>query len=137
MSIRVKELATLVRLILAVALFCSSLYYSMPIAEASLQADDAAVASVEHDHSASAERVLSISKSFSSEADLKECAPDGKSHNVHGNSSSDCCAAVCFDLTILASAGHDEVSLLPVFSADFPQSVLAVGPYRLLRPPRA
>lgn len=137
MGFSMKRLTAFMRVVLTVAFICSSLSYSMPIAEASFDARDAAIASLEHDHSASSELDSSITKSSASDPDDEECVPDGKSHNGHGKSSSDCCATICFDLTILSSHGRREAKLPPVLSAELPQSVLAVGPYRFLRPPRA
>ena len=137
MGLSAKKLMTFMRVVLTVAFICSSLSFSMPIAEASSDANGVAVASLKHDLSASGERDSSITKSSASDSEDEECIPDGKSHNGHGKSSSDCCAAICFDLTILSSEGYREAKLPPVLSAEFPQSVLAVGPYRFLRPPRA
>ena len=137
MEFKARKLMTWMRLVLTVAFICSSLSYSMPIAEASVDTNGAAVASLEHDHSAISEQVSSNSEPSFSEADEEECIPDGKPHNGHGKSSSDCCAAICFDLTILSSEEYREAMLPPTLSAELPQSVLAVGPYRFLRPPRA
>ncbi len=138
------KLTVLVRLVFAIAFFCSSFSASIPMAEASSHAESASVAVVEHDHSSGFERVSSSSKSSVSEVDAsvsevdaKECPPDGKSHNGHGTSSSDCCAAACFDLTILSAVGYREAVLSPTLSDELRHSVLAVGPYRFLRPPRA
>ena len=136
MGFSAKKLTAFMRVVLTIAFICSSLSYSMPIAEASVGAKDAAIASLEHDHSASSELNSSIAKSPASDSDDEECVPNGKSHNGHGKSS-DCCATICFDLTILSSHGRREAKLPPVLSAELPQSVLAVGPYRFLRPPRA
>ncbi len=137
MGFSAKKLTAFMRVVLTIAFICSSLSYSMPIAEASFDAKIGAIASLEHDHSASSELDSSITKSSASDSDDEECVPDGKSHNGHGKSSSDCCATICFDLTILSSHGHREAKLPPVLSAEFLKSVLAVGPYRFLRPPRA
>ncbi len=137
MEFGAKRSMAFMRLVLAIAFIFSSLSYSMPIAEASGDTNGAAVASLEHDHSAISERVSSIAGSPSSEADDNECIPDGKSHSGHDNSSSDCCAAVCFDLTMLSSEGYRETKSPPALSVELLQSVIAVGPYRFLRPPRA
>ena len=137
MEFKARKLMTWMRLVLTVAFICSSLSYSMPIAEASVDTNGAAVASLEHDHSAISEQVSSNSEPSSSDADSKECIADGKSHSGHGKSTSDCCATICFDLTILSSEGHREPKMSPTLLTEFPQSVLAVGPYRFLRPPRA
>ena len=136
MGFSAKKLTAFMRVVLTIAFICSSLSYSMPIAEASVGAKDAAIASLDHDHSASSELDSSTTKSSASDSDDEECVPDGKSHNGHGKSS-DCCATICFDLTISSSHGRREAKLPPVLSAELPQSVLAVGPYRFLRPPRA
>lgn len=137
MGFSAKRLTAFMRVLLTVAFVCSSLSYSMPIAKASFYAKDAVIASLEHDHSASSELDSSISKSSASDSDDEECVPDGRTHNGHGKSTSDCCASVCFDLTILSSHGRSEVKLPPTLTAMFSKSVLAVGPYRFLRPPRA
>ena len=137
MGFSAEKLTAFLRVVLTVAFICSSLSYSMPIAEASFDAKDAAIASLEHDHSASGGLDSSITKPSALDSDDDECIPDGKSHNGHGKSPSDCCATVCFDLTILSSHGRSETKLSPILSAELPQSVLAVGPYRFLRPPRA
>ena len=137
MGFSAEKLTAFLRVVLTVAFICSSLSYSMPIAEASFDAKDAAIASLEHDHSASGGLDSSITKPSALDSDDDECIPDGKSHNGHGKSPSDCCATVCFDLTILSSHGRREAMLPPILSAELPQSVLAVGPYRFLRPPRA
>ena len=131
-----KRLTAFMRVVLTFAFICSSLSYSMPIAEASFDAKIAAIAALEHDHSASSGLGSSITKPSALDSDDEECVPDGKTHNGHGKSS-DCCATICFDLTILSSHGRREAKLPPVLSAELPQSVLAVGPYRFLRPPRA
>ena len=136
MGLSAKRLTALMRVVLTVAFIFSPLSYSMPIAVASFDANGAVVASLEHDHSESGELDSSTTKSSASDSDDEECVPDGKSHNGHGKSSSDCCATICFDLTILSSHGRREAMLPPVLSAELPQSVLAVGPYRFLRPPR-
>ena len=137
MGLSAKRLTALMRVVLTVAFIFSPLSYSMPIAVASFDANGAVVASLEHDHSESGELDSSTTKSSASDSDDEECVPDGKSHNGHGKSSSDCCATICFDLTILSSHGRREAMLPPILSAELPQSVLAVGPYRFLRPPRA
>ena len=137
MGFSAEKLTAFLRVVLTVAFICSSLSYSMPIAEASIDVKIAAIASLEHDHCASSELDSSITKPSALDSDDEECVPDGKSHNGHGKSPSDCCATICFDLTILSSQGRREAKLPPVHSAEFPQSVLAVGPYRFLRPPRA
>lgn len=137
MGFGAKRLTAFLRVVLTVAFICSSLSYSMPIAGASFDAKDAAIASLGHDHSASSELYSSNTKSTASDSDDEECLPDGKAHNGHGKSISDCCASICFDLTILSLHGRSEVKLPPTLTATFSQSVLAVGPYRFLRPPRA
>jgi hypothetical protein len=132
----VGKLTALMRLVLAIAFFCASLSVSIPMAEASSDAKGASVAVLKHDHSPSGERISSNSNASISEADVQECIPDGKSHYGHGTSSSDCCAAACFDLTILSAVGYREAVLPPSLSDELRRSVLAVGPYRFLRPPR-
>jgi hypothetical protein len=136
MGFDVGKLTALMRLVLAIAFFCSSLTASIPKAEASSYAKSASFTVLEHNHSLSGERATSNSKASVSEVDAKECIPDGKSHNGHGTSSSDCCAAACFDLTILSAVGYREAVLPPSLSDELRRSVLAVGPYRFLRPPR-
>lgn len=131
------RLTALMRLVLAIAFFCSSLSASIPMSEASSDAKSSSVAVVGHDHSPSGERVSSDSKASISEADAKECIPDGRSHNGHGTSSSDCCAAACFDLTILSAVGYRVAVLSPTLSDELRHSVLEIGPYQFLRPPRA
>jgi hypothetical protein len=131
------KLMALLRLVLAIAFFCSSLSTSIPLAEASSDAKSASIAMLEHDHSPSGEHVNSNSKASVYEVDAKDCVSDGKSHKGHGTSSSDCCAAACFDLTILSAVGCRESVLSPILSDELLHSFLAVGPYRFLRPPRA
>lgn len=136
MGFSVKRLTAFMRVVLTVAFVCSSLSYSMPIAKASFDAKIAAIASLEYDHSASSELDSSITKSSASVSDDEECVPDGKSHVGHGKSASDCCAKICFDLTILSTVGFREAMVPPVLSDELRHSVRAVGPYRFLRPPR-
>jgi hypothetical protein len=131
------KLMALMRLVLAIAFICSSLSTSILMAEASSDTTGASVAVLEHDHSASGERASTNSKASDPEVDSTECLPYGKSHNGHGTSSSDCCAAACFDLTILSTVGFREAMLPPALSDELRHSVRAVGPYRFLRPPRA
>lgn len=137
MGFSVKRLTAFMRVVLTVAFICSSLSYSMPIAEASFNAKIAAIASLKHDHSASSELDSSTTKSSASVSDDEECVPDGKSHDGHGKSPSDCCAKICFDLTILSAVGFREAMVPPALSDELRHSVRAVGPYRFLRPPRA
>ena len=137
MGFDVGKLTALMRLVLAIVFFCSSLSASIPKAEASSYAKSASVVVLEHDHSPIGEPVSSNSKSSISEADVQECIPDGKSHYGHGTSSSDCCAAACSDLTTLPAVGYREAVLSLSLSDELRRSVLAVGPYRFLRPPRA
>lgn len=131
------KLMTFMRMVLAIAFMCSSFSHSVPVAQAADIGKETALASLEHDHSTMGERVSSILEWPSSEAANEECQADGRSHNGHSKSTSDCCAAVCFDLTILSSFGCREARMLPVLIAELHQSLLAVAPYRFLRPPRA
>ena len=138
MRFNAEKLGALVRLLVAVAFFCTSLTYSMPNAEASFLADGKAVASVECDHSDIGERSHPISKIASnSKADVEECVPNGKPHSEHGDKSSEYCAEVSFDITILVSGRAGEARLPSQLSSILAQLVRAVEPYRFLRPPRA
>ena len=136
MVFNARKWLVLMRLVLTIAFVCSSLSHFMSTAKASGDAIGTVV-KLEHPHSAGSELGGTHSKSSASEADQKECIPDGKSHAGHGKSAADCCAAICFDLTILSSEEYREAILPSTLSAELPQSVLAVGPYRFLRPPRA
>ena len=131
------KLMSFVRMVLAIAFMCSSFSHSLPVAQAADIGKDTALTSLEHDHSTVGERVSSILEWPSSEAVNEECQTDGRSHNGHSKSTSDCCAAVCFDLTILSSVGCKEARTPLLLIAELHQSLLAVEPYRFLRPPRA
>lgn len=125
----------MMRWVLTFAFVCSSLSYSMPAAMASSKSIGSAF-TLEHAHSVGSEHGAAHAESSASEVDEKECGSDGPSHSGHSKSDSDCCSAICFDLTILSPEEYRETGLSPTLSIEIPQSVLAVGPNQFLRPPR-
>ena len=131
------KLMTFMRMVLAIAFMCSSLSHFLLVAQAADIGTDTAFTSLEHHHSTIGQRVSSVLEEPSSVAAYEECQTDGKPHSGHSKSASDCCAAVCFDLTILSSLGYREARTPPVLIAELHQLLLAVTPYRFLRPPRA
>lgn len=131
------KLMTFMRMVLAIAFMCSSFSHSLPVAQAADIGKDTAQTSLGHDHSTIGDRDSSILEWSSSEVANEECQTDGRPHSGHSKSTSDCCAAVCFDLTILSSVRCREALTSPVLTAELHQSLLAVEPYRFLRPPRA
>ena len=127
---------TLVRVVLALAFICSSLVNFPPVSAAFADAKGAVSGSLEHSHAAMSGLDHTDEDSSVMGSASKECIPDGKSHSGHGKSS-DCCAAICFDLTVLSSEGHGEGKLPSVQSIYSLESIIAVGPVQVLRPPRA